>query len=86
MAAKQQARTAGPRQVGALDPELRNSPIIDESAFDERAGSADLELERAVCYFNGEAFLPGTYVMSGSELLQGGLGVWVSKGEKRPGR
>jgi hypothetical protein len=39
-----------------------------------------------VCYFNGEVFPIGTYVLSGSELLLcSGRGVWVSSGEKRPG-
>jgi hypothetical protein len=54
---------------------------------DEHAGARDLEIEQAVCYFNGEEFAMGTYVLSGSELLQcSGRGVWVSKGEKRPDR
>lgn len=73
-------------QVGAPDPELDNSPIVDDSQFDEHAGSRDLELEQGVCYFNGKSFPIGTYVLSGSEVLQcAGRGVWVSKGEKRPG-
>ena len=77
---------AAPRQVGAPDPELRTSPIVDESELDEHAGSRDLELEEGVCYFNGETFPIGTYVLSGSELLLcSGRGVWVASGEKRPG-
>lgn len=72
-------------QVGAPDPELRNSPIIDESEYDEHAGARDLELEAPVCYFNGEPFAIGAYVQSGSELLEcSGRGVWMRKGEKRP--
>jgi len=78
-------KTKDPRQVGAPDPELRTSPIVDESELDEHAGSRDLELEEGVCYFNGEAFPIGTYVLSGDELLQcTGRGVWAAKGEKRP--
>ncbi len=70
-------------QVGAPDPELRNSPIIDDSEYDEQAGSRDLELEEGVCYFNGAAYPIGTYVQSGSELLQcTGGGVWVRSGER----
>jgi hypothetical protein len=80
---KTQAKETLP-QVGAPDPELRNSPIIDESEYDEHAASRDLELEEGVCYFNGEPYEIGAYVRSGSELLQcSGRGVWVSKGEKR---
>ena len=71
--------------VGAPDPELRSSPIVDEAAYDEHAGSPDLEIEEGVCYFNGEAFPIGQYVRSGSEvLLCTGGGVWVRQGEKRP--
>ena len=71
-------------QVGAPDLELKNSPIIDESEFDEKGASPDLELEAGACYFNGEAFAIGTYVRSGSELLLcNERGVWVRKGEKR---
>jgi hypothetical protein len=66
------------------DPELANSPIIDESEYDEHAGSRDLELEEGVCYFNGTPFAIGSYVLSGSEVLEcSGRGVWVSKGEKK---
>lgn len=69
-------------QVGAPDPELRNSPIFDESELDERAASRDLELEEGVCYFNGQSYPLGTYVQSGSELLLCTGGVWVYQGEK----
>ena len=72
-------------QVGAPDPERNTSPIIDESEYDEEAGSPDLELEEPACYFNGQAFPIGSYVQSGSEvLLCNGRGVWSRKGEKRP--
>lgn len=68
-------------QVGAPDPEHRTSPIVEE---DEEL-SFDLELESGVCYFNGDAYPIGQYVLSGSELLQcQERGVWVRKGEMRP--
>ena len=60
-------------KVGAPDPELKNSPIIDEFdefEYDELADLRDLELEEGVCYFNGKAYTIGAYVQSGSELLQ----------------
>jgi hypothetical protein len=72
-------------QLGAPDPELRTSPIIDEAEYDEHAASPDLEIEAPACYFNGEPFALGTYVKSGAEVLQcAGRGVWVRKGESRP--
>jgi hypothetical protein len=72
-------------QVGAPDPELKTSPIIDESEYDETAASPDLEIEAPACYFNGEPFALGVCVQSGSEVLQcTGRGVWLRKGEQRP--
>ena len=69
-------------QVGALDPELKSSPIIDESAYDEEAPVRDLEIEQGVCYFNGAAYPLGAYVRSGSEILKcTGGGVWARKAE-----
>ena len=77
------ALKASAPQVGAADPELRTSPIVDESEYDEHAGSGDLESEAPVCYFNGEAYALGTYVLSGHELLQcTARGVWLNKGEQ----
>ena len=71
-----------PIQVGAPDPERRTSPIIDE--YEEL--SLDAELEAGVCYFNDTAYRIGAYVLSGSELLHcEDRGVWIRKGERRPG-
>ncbi len=66
-------------QVGAPDPEAKNSPIFDEDDNDYL--SLDLELETGVCYFNGESYKRGDYVCSGSELLRcEEKGVWVREG------
>jgi hypothetical protein len=73
-------------QVGAPDPELKTSPIVDESQLDEKAGARDLELEEGFCLFNNEEYPIGTYVQSGDEVLKcTGRGVWERRGEKRPG-
>ncbi len=67
--------------VGAPDPELNTSPIIDE--YDDI--SLDLELETGACYFNNFLYPIGQYVLSGSELLHcEGRGVWIRRGEQRP--
>jgi hypothetical protein len=72
-------------QVGAPDPELKTSPIIDETEYDEHAASPDLEIEAPACYFNGEPFALGACVQSGGEVLQcAEHGVWLRKGENRP--
>ncbi|KPK71934.1 MAG: hypothetical protein AMJ84_05245 [Acidithiobacillales bacterium SM23_46] len=69
-------------QVGAPDPELKNSPIFDEA--DDESLSLDLELETGACYFNNERYALGDYVLSGTELLRcEGRGVWVRTGESR---
>ncbi|HHO67506.1 MAG TPA: hypothetical protein ENK12_00610 [Gammaproteobacteria bacterium] len=71
------------RQVGAPDPEMRNSPIFDEADADEL--SLDLELETGVCYFNGTAYAIGDYVCSGDELLRcEQRGVWMREGSCEP--
>jgi hypothetical protein len=70
-------------QVGAPDPEAKNSPIFDESDNDYL--SLDLELESSACYFNGTPYAIGDYVCSGTELLRcEEKGVWVREGDCRP--
>ena len=65
--------------VGAPDPERKNSPIFDDA--DSEDLSLDLELETGVCYFNDTAYPIGQYVCSGSELLRCEIrGVWIREG------
>jgi len=69
-------------QVGAPDPELRNSPILDD---EDDELPTEIEIETGVCYFNGRAYPLGSYVTSGSEVLHcEERGVWVRTGEARP--
>lgn len=69
-----------PIQVGAVDPESKTSPILD----DDTEPSLDLELESGACYFNNVAYPIGQYVLSGNELLHcEERGLWVRKGEMR---
>jgi hypothetical protein len=71
-------------QVGAPDPELKTSAIIDELEEYEELGP-DVELQEGVCYFNGVTYPLGQFVRSGSELLRcEERGIWVRKGEMRP--
>jgi hypothetical protein len=62
--------------VGAPDPELRNSPIAEEEDEDTDVIRQQVPGE-LVCYFNGTEYKHGTYVLSGSQLLQCSYGVWV---------
>jgi hypothetical protein len=69
--------------VGAQDPELRNSPIAEEEDED-----TDVILQQApvapTCWFNGTEYKDGTYVVSGSQLLQCSRGVWVESAAEDP--
>ncbi len=70
-------------QVGAPDPETRNSPIIEET--DEEFEVASQEFgELPVCYFNGLVHPHGEYVCSGDELLRCVQGSWVRVGSCDP--
>lgn len=69
--------------VGAQDPELRNSPVADE-------GDEDVEVLRQeipgepVCYFNDRSYGHGTYVRTGTGLLRCDRGLWVPAGPSDP--
>lgn len=72
-----------PGQVGAPDPELRNSPIVEDT--DENFEVAGQEVsEDAVCYFNDQMYRNGAYVCSGSDLLRCERGAWVRTGSCDP--
>lgn len=69
-----------PVAVGAADPDLKTSPILEESdeEFDVLAQEVD---DMPSCYFNNTAYPNGTYACSGSgALLRCEKGMWVRKG------
>lgn len=66
--------------VGAPDPELRNSPILDESDYDEQLGMDADSLDTARCQFNGADFANGSMICSGDELLRCSHGTWLRCG------
>lgn len=72
-------KTLGVTDVGAPDPELENSPVLDSEMEEGEFAGADAETQ--VCYFNGVLFPSGDYVRSGDELLRCENGVWVRCGE-----
>jgi hypothetical protein len=70
-------------QVGAPDPELETSPILDE----EEREDIEPEGSGSLCYFNGATYRVGDYVLSGTEVLRCERpGLWVRQGELRPRR
>ena len=66
--------------VGAPDPELKTSPILEEG--DEEFDVLAQEVEDLpTCYFNNVSYADGTYVCSGSgALLHCEKGLWVREG------
>jgi len=72
------------QQVGAPDATRETSPIVEEQEDEELALAA--EPEGCACWFNGERFSLGDYVVSGDELLRCEEGSWVRKGEMVPER
>jgi hypothetical protein len=65
--------------VGAPDPELKNSPIALET--DEETEVLRLEMPgEAGCYFNNHSYKHGTHVCSAGVLLRCEYGIWVRVG------
>lgn len=71
------------REVGAMDPELTNSPIVEE--LDEDADALIQQApEEPVCYYNGQSFRNDELVISGTTMLRCYRGVWVEAGPADP--
>ena len=64
------------KDLGAQDPELKNSPVAWEGEEDTETLRASVPGE-AECFFNDRAYEHGTVVRSGSTLLRCDLGLWV---------
>lgn len=62
--------------LGAQDPELKNSPVAWESEEDTDA-LRELNPGEPMCYFNDVAYEEGTVVKSGSALLRCSYGLWL---------
>jgi Protein of unknown function (DUF1496) len=69
--------------VGAQDPELKNSPIAAEEDEDTDVVRQQVPGE-PMCWFNGRSFQDGSYVVSGSLLLQCSRGVWMESAAGDP--
>jgi hypothetical protein len=66
--------------LGAPDPELKNSPIIDSEIEEGEFFGVDQEVQ--VCYFNGIRYPEGDYICSGNEFYRCENGVWVRSGSR----
>ena len=73
-----------PAIVGAPDPELKTSPILDEGDEDYDVLAQEVE-DLPGCYFNDVSYADGSYVCSGtSNLLHCSKGIWVIQGTCDP--
>lgn len=73
-----------PVQVGAPDPELETSPIMEGLDEDYEITAQEVE-DLPVCSFNNTRYENGQYVCSGSgELLHCNRGLWVREGTCDP--
>lgn len=66
-------------QLGALDPERKNSPVAWEADEDTET-LREVVPDEAVCFFNDQAFGHGTVVKSGTALLRCDHGLWLPAG------
>ena len=67
------------RELGAQNPELKNSPIAWESDEDIETLRGSLPSE-PVCFFNDREYPNGAVVLSGSDRLRCERGVWIPAG------
>lgn len=62
--------------LGAPDPEQKNSPIILDIEDEREVMDTEIPEER-VCYFNGEQYPHGSFIKSGTLVLECDRGAWV---------
>jgi len=66
--------------LGAQDPELKNSPVAWDSDEDRETLRQEVPVE-PVCFFNSEAYSHGSTIKSGTVLLRCDEGLWVPAGQ-----
>lgn len=75
----------GTRDVGAVDPKLKTSPIAEEMSEDWQLLRQEVpEGAAPTCYFNGESFRTGSFVRSGTVVLECREGLWIEVGPADP--
>jgi len=70
-------------QLGAQDPERKNSPVAWESDEETETLRESIPAE-PMCFFNDDAFAHGTVISSGTVLLRCDSGLWVPAGPADP--
>ena len=72
-------------ELGAQDPELKNSPVAWEGDDDTEALREEVQ-EVGECFFNDRAFTHDTVISSGSTLLRCDHGLWIPAGPGGSGK
>jgi hypothetical protein len=73
-----------PPQLGAADPERRNSPLETDPAEVFELLREQVGDEAGCCYFNDVRYANGDEVLSGSTRLRCEQGIWVEVGARKP--
>jgi hypothetical protein len=71
--------------LGAQDPELKNSPVAWEGDEDTETLREAIP-EEPECFFNDRAFSHDTVISSGSMLLRCDRGLWIPAGPGSAGK
>lgn len=71
-------------QVGAPDPERRNSPVQTDPDQSFELVRDQVGDEPRGCYFNDQWYGEGSHVLSGSTYLRCEAGIWVEAGTQVP--
>ena len=69
--------------VGAQVPEMKNSPIADDTDEEIYVLRQEVE-EQPYCYYNNTSYAHGSYVHSGTEVLVCSDGLWVYQSNSDP--
>jgi hypothetical protein len=74
------------QQLGAQDPERKNSPVAWESDEEIDTLREALPDEEPTCFFNDGAYSHGSVVSSGTVLLRCDNGIWIPAGATESGK
>jgi hypothetical protein len=75
-----------PEQLGAQDPERKNSPVALEADDDVESLRETIPDDEPACYYNDLSYTHGTVVESGTMLLRCDHGVWIPAGTGPSGK
>jgi hypothetical protein len=71
------------KQLGAVDPERRTSPVAWE-ADDDTETLRESVPDEAVCFFNDLVYDHGTVIESGNTRLRCDHGIWLPADDAQP--